>query len=43
MPSSLRWGLIAAVSALLVAATYLMISRGPALLVDLGSAVLGCF
>ncbi len=43
MPASLKWSLIASIAALCVGASYLMITRGPALLLDIGGALMGCF
>ncbi len=43
MPMSLKWSLIGAVAALCIGAAYLMVSRGPALLLDIGGALMGCF
>jgi hypothetical protein len=41
MPASLKWSLIGGIGALCLGASYL--SRGPALLLDIGGALLGCF
>lgn len=43
MSERLKWSLIAGVAALCASAAYLMALRGPALLLDLGGAVAGCF
>lgn len=43
MPESVKWGLIGGVTVICAGAAYLMIARGPALLLDLGSAIAGCF
>lgn len=43
MPQSVKWALFAGVSILCAGAAYLMISRGPALLLDLGNVFAGCF
>ncbi len=43
MPASLKWSLIAAIGALCLGVSRLTISRGPALLLDIGGALLGCF
>ena len=43
MPASLKWSLIGGIAALCIGAAYLMITRGPALLLDLGGALMGCF
>jgi hypothetical protein len=43
MPASLKWSLIGGVAALCIGAAYLMAARGPAMLLDLGGALAGCF
>lgn len=43
MPQSVKWGVIAGIAALCLGAAYLLIERGPALLLDLGGALAGCF
>jgi len=43
MPQALKWSFIAAVAVLLGGAAWLMLTRGPALLLDLGGAIVGCF
>ncbi|ADP69375.1 hypothetical protein Rvan_0085 [Rhodomicrobium vannielii ATCC 17100] len=43
MPQALKWSFIAAVAVLVAGAGWLMITRGPALLLDLGGAIVGCF
>ena len=43
MPRSLKWGVIGGVSVLCAGATYIMIVRGPAILLDLAGAIAACF
>jgi hypothetical protein len=43
MPASLKWSLIGGIGVLCLGASYLLITRGPALLLDIGGALLGCF
>ena len=43
MPETLKWTLIGGLTLLCVGAAYLMATRGPALLLDLGGALAGCF
>jgi hypothetical protein len=43
MPESLKWSVIGGVAVLCLGAAYLMVARGPALLLDIGGALLGCF
>ncbi len=43
MPRSVKWGLIGGIAILCASAAYLMSTRGPALLLDLGTALAGCF
>lgn len=43
MPQSLKWSLIAGLALICSAAAYLMVERGPALLLDLSGALAGCF
>jgi hypothetical protein len=43
MPQSVKWTLAAGVTILCAGAAYLTISRGPALLLDLGNMLAGCF
>ncbi|MFZ1109568.1 MAG: hypothetical protein WAN43_14645 [Rhodomicrobium sp.] len=43
MPLGVKWSLIAGLALLCGGAAYLMIARGPALLIDLGGALAGCF
>jgi hypothetical protein len=43
MPQALKWSFIAAVALLVAGAAWIMIERGPALLLDLGGAIAGCF
>ncbi len=43
MPETLKWTLIGGLTLLCLGAAYLMATRGPALLLDLGGALLGCF
>ena len=43
MPRSVKWSLISGVAALCAGAAYLMAVRGPAVLLDLGNALAGCF
>ena len=43
MPASLKWSLIGGIAALCIGASYLMVTRGPALLLDIGGALVGCF
>jgi hypothetical protein len=40
---SFKWALIGSVAVLCAGAAYLMIARGPAMLLDLGGALAGCF
>lgn len=43
MPLGVKWSLIAGLALLCGGAAYLMIARGPALLLDIGGALAGCF
>jgi hypothetical protein len=43
MPESLKWSLIGGIAVLCLGAAYLMAVRGPAMLLDLGGALAGCF
>ncbi len=43
MPASWKWSLIGGIGALCLGAAYLMVARGPVLLIDIGGALLGCF
>jgi hypothetical protein len=43
MPAGLKWSLIGAITALCIGASYLMVTRGPALLLDIGGGLAGCF
>ncbi len=43
MPESVKWSLIGGVAILCAGAAYLMAERGPALLLDLGNVLAGCF
>ena len=43
MPRSVKWSLIAGLAILCAGAAYLMAARGPAILLDLGNALAGCF
>ncbi len=43
MPESVKWSLIGGVAVLVAGAAYLMVARGPALLLDIGGALAGCF
>ena len=43
MPESLKWSLIGGIAALCIGASYLIVTRGPALLLDIGGALMGCF
>ncbi len=43
MPLSVKWSLIAGLTLLCGGASYILISRGPALLLDIGGALAGCF
>jgi hypothetical protein len=43
MPASLKWSLIGGIGVLCLGASYLLVTRGPALLLDIGGALLGCF
>jgi hypothetical protein len=43
MPQAVKWCVIGGVALLCAGASYLMIARGPALLLDLGGALAGCF
>ncbi len=43
MPAAMKWSLIGAAGALCLGATYLMATRGPAILLDIGGALTGCF
>jgi hypothetical protein len=43
MSESLKWSLIGGVAILCTGAAYLMVARGPALLLDLPGALAGCF
>jgi hypothetical protein len=43
MPASLKWSLIGGIGVLSLGASYLLVTRGPALLLDIGGALLGCF
>jgi hypothetical protein len=38
-----KWSLIGGLALVLGGAAYLMIARGPALLLDIGGALAGCF
>jgi len=38
-----KWSLIAGIAILCAGAAYLMAVRGPAILLDLGEALAGCF
>ena len=40
---SLKWSVAAGIALLCAGAVYLMVTRGPAILLDLSSAVSGCF
>lgn len=43
MPTHLKWSLIGGLAALCAGAAYLMAMRGPAMLLDIGGALSGCF
>ena len=43
MPESIKWSLMGGIAVLCLGAAYLLIARGPALLLDIGSALAGCF
>jgi len=43
MPESVKWSLIGGIAVLCLGAACLMAARGPALLLDLGGALSGCF
>jgi hypothetical protein len=43
MPVPMKWILIGGVTLLCAGAAYLTVARGPALLLDLSSALYGCF
>ena len=43
MPESLKWSLTGGIAVLCLGAAYLMAARGPAMLLDLGGALAGCF
>jgi hypothetical protein len=43
MPQVLKWSLMGCAAALCGGAAYLMAVRGPAIFLDLGSALAGCF
>lgn len=43
MPQSVKWTIIGAVGAVCAGAAYLFVTRGPAMLLDLGSALAACF
>jgi hypothetical protein len=43
MPRGVKWSLIGGIALLCAGAAYLMSTRGPALLLDLGTALAGCF
>ncbi|MGO9547201.1 MAG: hypothetical protein ACLPPF_20705 [Rhodomicrobium sp.] len=43
MPQSVKWSVIAGIAILCIGAAYLMLARGPAVLLDLGGALAGCF
>ncbi len=43
MPVSVKWSLIGGVALLCLGAAYLLIERGPAILLDLQGAVNACF
>ena len=43
MPRGVKWSLIAGIAALCAGAAYLMAARGPAVLLDLGAGIAGCF
>jgi hypothetical protein len=43
MPQTVKWSLIAAATIFCAGAAYLMVARGPALLLDLGNALAACF
>lgn len=43
MPESLKWTVLGGIAILCAGAAYLTIWRGPALLLDLGNLLAGCF
>ncbi len=43
MPQYVKWSLFGGIAILCAGAAYLMVARGPALLLDLGNALAGCF
>jgi hypothetical protein len=43
MPASVKWSLIGGLALLCGGASYLMATRGAALLLDIGGALAGCF
>ncbi len=43
MPEGLKWSLIGGIAVVCLGAAYLMAARGPAMLLDLGGALSGCF
>jgi hypothetical protein len=43
VPQSVKWGLLAGIAALCLGAAYLLIERGPAMFLDLGGGLAGCF
>jgi hypothetical protein len=43
MPVAIKFAMCTALAALIAGAAYLMVARGPAILIDLGGALAGCF
>jgi hypothetical protein len=43
MPRAVKWSLIGNIVIFCAGAAYLMAQRGPALLLDLGTSLAGCF
>lgn len=43
VPRAVKWGTLAVLGIICVGAAFLFISRGPAMLLDLGSAIAACF
>jgi len=43
VPNYVKWGILAALAVVCAGAAYLMVLRGPALLLDLKGALVACF
>ncbi|MFZ0570216.1 MAG: hypothetical protein ACLPJW_20405 [Rhodomicrobium sp.] len=43
MPQRVKWSLLGGIAIVCAGAAYLMVARGPVLLLDLGNALAGCF